>query len=709
MSPQRIQQLLGFIWVFSMIISLSACSEETNDNKLAVKESYGMWKSGDNSIGWIPTKVNGENKYNNRALQGEIIQILEAPTLSLLHSHDLFNRPLLNKPPEEQPWSSGFFPSWFNGVAGRWQHNGLRELFGFNLYTTSSALFHLYMGATSTRTVYQKLYYLSPIEKYDLSVGNYKWKATRRERELRGNDKDGFNAFWAGYCNGISAAAIQLKEPFRRVTVINGDGYKIHFHPYDIKALLALAYYKVEYDDYARLGSRCKSNVYNTTSSTMNTVGNYDDEEPISYKRVDDPKCRGLNPATFVIALQTRLGIAKESFVVDKIQDKKVSNHPIGEAQIDILRSPYAFTFKEYGMHASPGTVRLLDVKISVFLSSTALSDDDAVNRPIDFKKGIYKKIGFIPEETDSPKVYYATLELDKWDQIIGGEWGIKDKYGSYTKSNAAPDFAWFGVKPLLVDENKMKDTYNLRGDALEEAIAYNESIRCQNEEGETCDSLLSNPVVKWPILEAIYQKSILTSEDSPNPPVLYLKDLALNLPARKQISWSSNDPGSSLKSTLHLAHIGSKAEMYEMSGFDRKDYDFVAAGYIKGSGQGAHPDGTLGNFRVDIVRMYGSKSDQDIGSHNFEQMKSELKFLGSHTLYKRQKNPENGRYFFRVKTSKFRPKYKKIILVAERWKRKGSRSDLFAKDRNNRKIVSQMGVFQMWSPHTEYITASPR
>ena len=504
-----------------LLITLTlSCSEEKSKSHL--NESYGEWRKDDNSLGWIPTKVVSQEGQRNYTLEKRIKQNIKSASFYQMQQQGLFNQYLLDQPAEQLPWSTGYFPSWFNGLAGRWSESGLTEYFGYKIQTREKILKKLNNQNRGVQGSFEWLYKMSPMEKYDLAVGDYNFRATRRETALRGQ-KDIFMAMWSGYCNGVSIASTLLEEPFRMVRVVNKDGYSVFFHPYDIKGLLGLAYYRVDYSNYARLGSRCKEYPKNSKvfSTIVNKEAEIEKEEKELYRK-DNKKCRGVNPATFVLALQNRLGIAKQTFVIEKMLDKTVSNHPIGEAKVDIIKPPYTPS-RSQRKYTAPGTTSIVEVKISLWLGSTALDDDDAVNEILSFSQGLYKKVGFKMEDEDSPRTYFATLELNNNGKIIGGEWGIRSKYGSYTHPTSAPDFAWFGMKPLLIDFGQTKRLIGLKGKALKNALKFNKKVRCKKQRGDKCDSLSANPRVKWSILKQIYDLSILPAHSSPEVPTLYL------------------------------------------------------------------------------------------------------------------------------------------------------------------------------------------
>lgn len=674
--PNRLSSLI-VVGLF-ILISTQAC-KRVGEEAFKAKESYGNWQLNDSSIGWIPTYVIDDEGNHNKILEKRIKENIENPRFDDLMRQNLFNTNLFDVPAEKKPWSAGFFPSWFDGVAGRWSNGKISELFGYSIKSEEDIIKILMRATYGLDRSINKLYGLSPMEKYDLVMGDYTFGATRRELDMRGHNRI-VMAFWVGYCNGVSTAAIKLKEPFRRVDVINPDGYRVSFHPYDIKGLLGVAYYKVEYETYSRLGSRCKNDIGLTKGRDV-TGSSEQTDAPPEYIRVAEKNCRGVNAATFVLALVNRLGIAKESFNIDKMQDKAVSNHPIGDARVDIMRAPYAFDFKSYGDFSSPEVQKLVDVKVSVWLSSTALWDNKAVNQPVEGQAGIYQKVGFIPEPEDNPHVYYATLELDRWGRIVGGEWGIKDSMGKYKYPNDSPDFAWFGNKPLLVDERRLKDTLGLKSDELEEVIKYNERIRCDPKRGDVCTSVLANGKVKWPVVKAIYDRSVLTVEESREVPVLDLREESIVPQKGEKIAWQWKDADTDFLAHLQISNLKVK-----------EDYVHLA-GIISGKGYNRSKSGLNLAWRPDIVRMYGYTRSDPIDERYLSSYAKFLTPLDDYEIWKWNQHPVKNNYLFRVDSNKYQSSYKQLVLFFYRWQRKPGYPDQFLEE-NGRPVSTLIGMF---------------
>ncbi|MEI8348505.1 MAG: hypothetical protein WCG27_13635, partial [Pseudomonadota bacterium] len=139
---------------------------------------------------------------------------------------------------------------------------------------------------------------LSPVEKFDIYVGDYHFNATKHSKDQRGpttKEWDIFGSGWLGYCNGARAAGVLLPEPIAPLTVANPDGINITFDIADLKALGASAYYYVE--KWAGLGGATRGSLY-----TFVVDGN---QKPP-------------NMGVFDIALRAFMGDAGKLFFMDK-------------------------------------------------------------------------------------------------------------------------------------------------------------------------------------------------------------------------------------------------------------------------------------------------------------------------------------------------------------------------------------------------------
>ncbi|MBI3558747.1 MAG: hypothetical protein HY074_20965, partial [Deltaproteobacteria bacterium] len=235
-----------------------------------------------------------------------------------------------------------------------------------------------------------------------------------------------------GYCNGVALASMRYAEPFREVDVVNPDGHRIRFHPNDIKGLLSLAHSHPSILHW-QVGWRCEE--YDTSSLA----------------------CNDINPASLVIVLANRIGLAHESLVVDQNPLAPVINNAVRSAEITVLQPPYTVS-------DVPDVAEQLEVRIDLEVASTLLSTDAANVR--DAGNGVFKHV----EDGNVRLSYQATLALDANAKIIGGRWTGRKLSG--------PDFVW-----------------GARGDSASDIAVH--------------DHLDARPQIRYSVLEALHAKSV--------------------------------------------------------------------------------------------------------------------------------------------------------------------------------------------------------
>jgi hypothetical protein len=185
----------------------------------------------------------------------------------------------------EAPWAGNYFSMKSGGIANRWRTNS----YPIEIYDKQSVL----------KLTSEQMYNLSPVEKYDLLLGRYDFRATQHEINNRGPGRDPFPDYWEGFCNGIRCAGLITEEPISNITLKNKDGIQIEFSPADIKALLGASYYYVE--KYAQIGA------------------------PSMSSKAETPP----NPAVFDLALRYFLAINKKGFVIDSNLGPEIWNETV--------------------------------------------------------------------------------------------------------------------------------------------------------------------------------------------------------------------------------------------------------------------------------------------------------------------------------------------------------------------------------------------
>lgn len=334
-------------------------------------------------------------------------------------------------------WASGFFSNWFGGIAGRWQdsyvHLLLRTLLGYGVPGSREILEVLKESAVSPAKK-DFLFKLAPTEKYDLAIGDYGFTATKSALGATHNAVT-LPKFWYGICNGMAAASKWYKEPFRTVDVINPNGFRLRFHPNDVKALVGFAL--AEVSEWSELGTRCN---------------------------VNGPEAEGcrINPGAFFLATMNRIGLAHDAFIADGFSGTRKQFYLFDAVRVEVLKGPTpAAELKEWAM---PTAIKsLAEVRLTMDFVSTLLSDK-AGGLPDEAKgEGYYQKVGRVV----APHVLDAMIALDKEGNVIGGAWlGEAD----------VPDVIFFpGLIPAMDAQNRLKANPALNWTVIKKI--YDESV----------------------------------------------------------------------------------------------------------------------------------------------------------------------------------------------------------------------------------------
>lgn len=308
-----------------------------------------------------------------------------------LRSMGLFDRELV---PDVALWSSGFFPALLGSEAGRWQDGrmrlGARTLFGASPPTPDEIERWTRAAASGDASARERLFHLSPTEKLDLLDGDLSFTQTRATLAKTHN---GSPRYWYGRCNGISTAAIYQPEPFRVVDAVGRDGRIVRFHPYDIKALLAVAYYAKR--ETAILGGKC------------------------DLMRFDAGQTCSMNPASLVIATLNWIGRGRQTFLVDALSSLANQYYPVARARVRLLGEPRPVGGDAMEPALQRRVVSLVDVQLVLTLSSTTLPEwaSDVLDPTSDGTR--YARVGLRPVVMTYP----ATLALDASSNLIGGRW----------------------------------------------------------------------------------------------------------------------------------------------------------------------------------------------------------------------------------------------------------------------------------------------
>lgn len=316
------------------------------------------------------------------------------------------------------PWAGDYWATAQGGISIRWQGGCSGE----------NCLYELPSKAEYLAMTKDEIAKLSPTEKYDLMNGYYNlekgYTATGKERAFiryKQSQHDNDIPGWTGICNGWSLAALYEKEPMEEVTVTNPDGLEVTFYEGDLKALMSQIYF-----DY-------QPNI------VVNRLGNGCFDEDDSYA------CEDTNPKTWMLALHKYLAKGK-AFVFDKYAGDEVWNQPIYGYKDFSCKNHRRLADEPRYKHAAPGTKYLVDCSMTV----QYITEGRPRTKPLP-EGGNLDHIS----END----YTFTLELDKRDYLLGGEWTSDDR----------PDFMW---KPSqLPSDSLLGDDYPISYSRVKDLI----------------------------------------------------------------------------------------------------------------------------------------------------------------------------------------------------------------------------------------------
>lgn len=279
---------------------------------------------------------------------------------------------------DKKPWSDSYWPSVEGGISSRWQGGG--PWFRPGLWMLK-------------RMPQVKLARMSPAEKYDVFIGNYKYETQKQERSRTSNSR----LRWEGICHGWAPASMLFEEP-KPVTLRGANGVEVPFGSSDIKALLSFYQGQVAEAPTKFLGERCNENLAKNPGAA------------------GTPACRDTNAGAFHVVLANMIGVRGQGFVIDKTRGDQVWNQPVWkfETEVESTSGP--------SEGAAPGTVEEVTVTSEVTWGVEVVPHWDALG----------------DESPSHTATYRYRLELNKAGDIIGGEWMTEDR----------PDFMWTQEAP---------------------------------------------------------------------------------------------------------------------------------------------------------------------------------------------------------------------------------------------------------------------
>ncbi len=340
---------------------------------------------------------------------------------------------------EVQPWSDTYWPLYSGNIAWRYGDSSFPNG-SESEWLKVTEFYNKLIAVDLFSSDASKYDSLSPAEKYDLLVGDTNKSLTASA--LR-SGQEIFNAYgkveeWMGICHGWAPAAYNMPRPEKLITVTAADGKtRINFYPSDLKGLGSYLWANAKYRSKF-IGGRC-----NEKEPKMDKRTN----------RVTDQDCFDTNPGTWHTVIVNQLAIAKRSFVFDATYDYEVWNQPV---------LSYEYTYFNPKTKKQTNDIKKATVKKG---SVDSIRFKKFRSENVDSVVGVSMNVSYMIENSpsqrkeDSPRYDYITsvtylydLELDKDQNIIGGEW----------YENAHPDFIWTPEANFPEDtkENEGKPKY---------------------------------------------------------------------------------------------------------------------------------------------------------------------------------------------------------------------------------------------------------
>jgi hypothetical protein len=327
--------------------------------------------------------------------------------MSLLHNFD--SLPLQgNLSDDRLGWSESYWPSNKGGIAYRWNHPDPQP-FKFRTHTREEVS---RMSAT-------EMGQLSPAELYDISNDDFNYTLTRNTLR-RYSPRD---LWWEGICHGWAQAASHYPEP-AAVTVTSKSGIKVPFGSSDVKALLAMHEAYNFGGKSGFVGVRCKA------SGKVEGEGDERDRNPHfpSPEIANGPGCRDTNAGAFHVVITNMLGILGKGFVADIDRFGDVWNQPITNYTSNVIgEEPVTPEHRSFGIE------RRIKVKMQMFYGEELkfYTPELAATGALNFVSKL--PVTMTPSQINLSKTYTYVLEINRFGNIIGGEW----------ISSTRPDFMW--------------------------------------------------------------------------------------------------------------------------------------------------------------------------------------------------------------------------------------------------------------------------
>ena len=278
-------------------------------------------------------------------------------------------------------------------------------------------------------------------------------------------EKNNLMALWEGICNGWSTAAGVIPRPLHSFSIKLPNGKDLKFYPEDVKALISQYWFnsliqnsKSEYTDQVSgeekfnggtlmQGLRC-----NNKSPKKDEWGRFYDSEPDPYSKTNEiePRCVGVHPAIWHMALINIIGKQGRSFIVERKIKAAVDNHPMSDYKMSFF-NPYtgddghlSSSIKEINRDDQFYKFRNKNAKYIVGVSTTMAYIDWIRPVRLNNESSDYDK-----NNREFVDMMYD-LELDANGEIVGGQWRAAKTgktFLNFGKGRKQPDFFWVITK----------------------------------------------------------------------------------------------------------------------------------------------------------------------------------------------------------------------------------------------------------------------
>lgn len=267
------------------------------------------------------------------------------------------------------------------------------------------------------------------------------------------------NATWAGICHGWAPSSGIVDRPKHAVDIRLASGQRLRFYPDDIKALIAFSWANADIQStrmemrntgekvggVLSAGLRC-----NEGKPARDEWGRYYDDKIDKYSRRQEPRCVGVHPAIWHLALVNLIGKQGRSFVTDASSKANVMNYPAKGYEFKYF-DPYNGRARrtansaikrweprndKFSRFRNPETKYLVGVTTIYHHTHDQMPGTGTTNSASD-------------DDYTEREMFYD-LELDRNYNIIGGQWRTYPVIGRrrlIRGNRNQPDFFWVIAK----------------------------------------------------------------------------------------------------------------------------------------------------------------------------------------------------------------------------------------------------------------------